>query len=64
MDEWEIYPRQAAAVALKAIEQGVAKNVLTKSALIENATKIIRRAQQQTKVLMKEGVIAPISGRS
>ncbi|HEY7221342.1 MAG TPA: NADP-dependent malic enzyme [Candidatus Binatia bacterium] len=63
MDEWEIYPRQAAAVALKAIEQGVAKNILTKAALIENATRIIRRAQQQTKVLMKEGVVAPIPGR-
>lgn len=50
-------------VALKAIEQGVAKNVLTKPALIENATRIIRRAQQQTKVLMKEGIIAPIPDR-
>ena len=59
MDEWEIYPRQAAAVALKAIEQGIAKRVSTKAALIENATRIIRRAQEQTKLLMREGIIAP-----
>jgi malate dehydrogenase (oxaloacetate-decarboxylating) len=59
MDEWEIYPRQAAAVALKAMEQGVAKKLSTKSALIENATRIIRRSQEQTKLLMREGIIAP-----
>jgi malate dehydrogenase (oxaloacetate-decarboxylating) len=59
MDEWEIYPRQAAAVALKAMEQGVAKKLSTKAALIENATRIIRRAQEQTKLLMREGIIAP-----
>lgn len=55
--------RQAAAVALKAIEQGAAKNVLTKAALMENATRIIRRAQQRARVLMKEGISAPIPDR-
>jgi len=59
MDEWEIFPREAAAVALKAIEQGVAKRALTKMKIIENAAKIIGRAQRQTRVLMQEGVIAP-----
>jgi hypothetical protein len=49
-----------AAVALKAIEQGVAKRSATKTQLIENATKIIRRAQLQTKTLMEHGVIAPM----
>jgi malate dehydrogenase (oxaloacetate-decarboxylating) len=59
MDEWEIFPREAAAVGLKAIEQGVAKKALSKMALIENATKMIQRAQRQTSVMMKEGIIAP-----
>mgnify|MGYP001499070320 FL=1 len=59
MDEWEIFPREAAAVGLKAIEQGVAGRSLTKMKLIENATKIIERAQRQTRVLMQEGIIAP-----
>jgi hypothetical protein len=27
--------------------------------LIENATKMIHRAQRQTNVMMKEGIIAP-----
>jgi malate dehydrogenase (oxaloacetate-decarboxylating) len=60
MDEWEVFPREAAAVALKAIEQGVAKRSATKIKLIENAAKIIRRAQLQTKTLMEHGVIAPM----
>ncbi len=59
MDEWEIFPREAAAVGLKAIEQGVARKALSKMALIENATKMIQRAQRQTSVMMKEGIIAP-----
>jgi len=60
MDDWEIFPREAAAVGLKAIEQGVAKKSPSKAQLIELATKAIQRAQRQTKVLMKEGVIAPL----
>ena len=60
MDEWEIFPREAAAVGLKAIEQGVAKRSLTKIELIESATRTIRRAQLETKTLMDHGVIAPI----
>ena len=60
MDEWEIFPREAAAVGLKAIEQGVANRPATKMKLIDNATKIIRRAQLETKTLMEHGVIAPI----
>jgi malate dehydrogenase (oxaloacetate-decarboxylating) len=58
MDEWEIYPRQAAAVALKAIEQGVATKTLSRAQLIEGASALIRRAQRETRVLMAEGVIA------
>lgn len=60
MDDPEVYPREAAAVALKAIEQGVAKRSATKTQLIESATKTIRRAQLETKTLMEHGVIAPM----
>jgi len=59
MDDRELYPREAAAVALKAIEQGVAQKSLTKSELIATASKIIDRAKRQTQVLMEEGVLAP-----
>ncbi len=59
MDEWEVFPRVAAAVGSKAIEQGLARNLLSRAELIDNATKTIFRAQKQTQVLMREGVIAP-----
>ena len=58
MEDWEVVPREAAAVGLKAIEQGVARNQLTKEQLIEKATKIIKRARAETQALMKEGLIA------
>ena len=45
-------------VGLKAIEQGVARKVRTKNQLIDEASKIIGRAQRQTKTLMEHGVIA------
>ena len=61
MDEWEVFPREVVVVGLKAIEQGVARIPLTKMKLIENASKIIRRAQLETKTLMEQGVIAPIA---
>ena len=60
MDDREIFAREAAAVALKAIEQGVAKKSQTRAQLMEHATDVIGRAQRQTDVLMKSGVIAPI----
>jgi len=59
MDDWEVFPRDAAAVGLKAIEQGVARQQLTKKDLIECATRIIKRARDETRVLMEEGIIAP-----
>ncbi|MGE5220368.1 MAG: NAD(P)-dependent malic enzyme [Chloroflexota bacterium] len=59
MDDPEVYPREAAAVGLKAIEQGLTQRSPTKSELIETAIKIIGRAQRQTKVLMEKGVLAP-----
>ncbi|HTN70075.1 MAG TPA: NADP-dependent malic enzyme [Methylomirabilota bacterium] len=60
MDDWEVVPREAAAVGLKAIEQGVARNQLTKGQLIEKATKIIKRARDETTTLMDHGIIAPM----
>jgi malate dehydrogenase (oxaloacetate-decarboxylating) len=59
MDDEELYPREAAAVGLKAIEQGVAQKSLTKRELIATASKIIARAKRQTQVLMDGGVLVP-----
>jgi malate dehydrogenase (oxaloacetate-decarboxylating) len=58
MDDREVFAREAAAVGLKAIEQGVARKIMTKEELIENASRIISRAQKETKILMEHGVIA------
>jgi len=57
MDEWEVYPREAVAVGLKAIEQGIAKIKASKQELFDRASAIIKRARNQTKVLMDSGII-------
>ena len=63
MDDWEVYPREAVAVALKAIEQGIAKIKASKQELMEKAEKMIKRAREHTHTLMDSGMIqAPPQG--
>ncbi len=57
MDEWEVFPREAAAVGLKAIEQGVARIECTEREILEMASSKIRRAREETGMLMQEGFI-------
>ncbi len=57
MTEWEVFPREATAVGMKAIEQGVARVTMSRDELYEMAEKKIREARSQTEVLMKEGLI-------
>ena len=57
MDEWEVYPREATAVGLKAIEQGIAKIKVSREELFQQASRTIKRAREQTKVLMESGII-------
>ena len=59
MDEWEVFPREAVAVAMKAQEQGIARLQLTQEELYEKASTTIRKARETTQILMREGVIAP-----
>jgi malate dehydrogenase (oxaloacetate-decarboxylating) len=58
MDEWEVFPRQAVAVGLKAIEQGVARITMGREELFAQVSRIIARAREETRVLMEAGVIA------
>ncbi len=58
MDEWEVFPREAAAVGMKAQEQGVARLTKSYEELFEHATTIIGRSRQMTKLMMDEGFIA------
>jgi malate dehydrogenase (oxaloacetate-decarboxylating) len=57
MDEWEVFPREAAAVASKAVEQGIARKTLSYDEELENAAQIIRRSRDITHLMMEEGHI-------
>jgi len=57
MDEWDIYPREAAAVGVKAIEQGIAQVRMSREELFAQASRIIKRAQEETNALMEAGLI-------
>jgi malate dehydrogenase (oxaloacetate-decarboxylating) len=58
MDEWEVFPREATAVGMKAIAQGVARIVLTEAELFAKAEKTIKKARAETHALMEAGLIA------
>jgi malate dehydrogenase (oxaloacetate-decarboxylating) len=58
MDDWEVFSREAAAVGMKAQEQGVARLEKSYDELFEHATQIIGRSRRLTQMMMKEGFIA------
>ncbi len=64
MSEWEVFPREAAAVAMKAIEQGVALRSSTYQEEFDRASRMIKTARDMTSMLMAEGFIpeAPEEG--
>jgi len=57
MDDWEVFPREAAAVGVKAQEQGLARIKMSYDELYSNAHKIIKRSRELTQMMMKEGFI-------
>lgn len=57
MDEWELFPREAVAVALKAQEQGVARLDLSRDELYRMAEAKIQQAREMIQVLMDKGII-------
>jgi malate dehydrogenase (oxaloacetate-decarboxylating) len=59
MEEWEVFPREAVACALKSIEQGVARVKLSRQELYERASTIIMNARESTALLLKHGSIKP-----
>jgi len=59
MEEWEVFPREAVACALKSIEQGVARVKPSRQELYERASAIIKNARDSTELLMKKGLIKP-----
>jgi malate dehydrogenase (oxaloacetate-decarboxylating) len=59
MDEWEVFPREAVAVAKKAMEQGVARLKFTDKELFQMAETKIKRAREEVAILMDKGIIEP-----
>ena len=58
MDEFDVFAREAAAVATKAVEQGIARKTLTYQEEYTHASSIIKNARDMTQLLMEEGFIA------
>jgi malate dehydrogenase (oxaloacetate-decarboxylating) len=58
MDEWEVFPRVAAAAGLAAQAEGLARVAKSREALLTEATKTMREAREAVSVLMREGLIA------
>jgi malate dehydrogenase (oxaloacetate-decarboxylating) len=58
MDDWEVFSREAAAVGMKAQEQGVARINMSYDQLYEHASHIIGRSRRLTGMMMDEGFIA------
>lgn len=58
MNDWEVFALEAAAVGMKAQEQGVAKLKKTYAELYDHATAITLRTRQMTAMKMEHGFIA------
>ena len=59
MDEWQVYPRVAAATAMAAQDEGLTETKRTRASLLEEATSKIEAARELAVKLVEEGVIAP-----
>ncbi len=62
MDDWEVFPREAAAVAMKAQEQGVARLTQSYDELYAHARKVIKRSRELTQTMMADGFIPEAPG--
>ncbi|MGA1848267.1 MAG: NAD(P)-dependent malic enzyme [Thermoplasmatota archaeon] len=57
MEEWEVFPREAAAVGVQAVKDGVARLNRSFDELLENAYAVIERARNETRGKMDSGII-------
>lgn len=57
MDDWEVFPREAAAVGMKAQELGLARLELSYTQLYDHAMSMIKRSRDLTHMMMQEGFI-------
>ena len=57
MDEWDLFPREAAAVAAKAAEQGIARSPATYDEEYRRAAALIERSRETTRIMQEAGLI-------
>ena len=57
MEEEDVFSREAVAVGMKAIEQGIARVKRSRKDLLEKSREIIHRARAQARHLMATGYI-------
>ncbi len=57
MDQWELYPLEATAVGMKAIEQGIARKEWEEKDLYKHAEQVIRTARGSSEILYEKGFI-------
>ena len=60
MADCDVFAREAAAVGMRAQEQGVARLSLSHAELLEKAQQIIWQAQEMTRFMMDKGLISPV----
>ncbi len=60
MSDWEVFPREAAAVGMQAQEQGLARVSISYDDLLSRARDIIRQSQEMTRFLMEKELIPPV----
>ncbi|MHA1126178.1 MAG: malate dehydrogenase, partial [Candidatus Heimdallarchaeota archaeon] len=59
MDQWEVYPIEATAVGMKAIEQKVARVEMEEKELYKMVEERIKHARGMTNLLMEKEFIKP-----
>jgi malate dehydrogenase (oxaloacetate-decarboxylating) len=64
MSEWDLFPREAAAVGSQAVKQGLARVKLSRKELYEKASAMITHARKSTEALMRKGLIKEFPGRT
>jgi malate dehydrogenase (oxaloacetate-decarboxylating) len=57
MDDWEIFPKIAASIGVKAIKEKIALKKLSYDAIYNDAKEMIKRSRSITEVMMKKGYI-------
>ncbi|MGC8969864.1 MAG: NAD(P)-dependent malic enzyme [Conexivisphaera sp.] len=60
MEEWEVYPRVATAVGLKAIELGLARVKLSKDEIYNHAYSMIKQSRETLEILVRNNLISPM----